>query len=127
MKLLLLSAALCLTACQSVLRSAGVPAGGVTHTVVFWLKDHGNAAQRAKIIETSLGFRQIAGVLSVTAGPYIPGSRPIVDSSFDVAVTLTFASMADLKSYLDHPIHKAASEGVLKPLAKKVTVYDFGG
>ena len=127
MKLLLLTAALGLTACQSVPRSSALPPGGITHTVVFWLKDHGNAAQRAKIIETSLGFRQIPGVLSVTAGPCIPGSRPIVDSTFDVAVTLTFASMADLKGYLEHPIHKAASEGVLKPLAKKVTVYDFGG
>jgi hypothetical protein len=120
MKLLLLSTALFLTACQTA------PKPGVTHTVVFWLKDHGNAAQRAKIIETSESFRKIPGVLSVTAGPCIPSARPIVDSSFDVAVTLTFASQADMQRYVNHPLHKAAADSVLKPLTKKVTVFDYG-
>jgi hypothetical protein len=63
----------------------------------------------------------------VSAGPCIPSPRPIVDSSFDVAVTLTFASQADLKRYLEHPIHKAAAGGVLKLIVKKTTVFDFGG
>jgi hypothetical protein len=49
-----------------------------------------------------------------------------VDSSFDVAVTLTFASQADMKSYVDHPLHKVAADNVLKPLVKKVTVFDYG-
>jgi hypothetical protein len=73
--LLLCMTALCLTDC------ATVPEGKVTHVVVFWLKDHGNAAHRAKIIETSEGFRKIPGVLSVKAGPCIPSARPIVDSA----------------------------------------------
>lgn len=124
MRLLLLSAALFLTACQTA--PTAKPGGGVAHTVVFWLKDHGNAAQRAKIIETSESFRKIPGVLSVATGACIPGTRPIVDSSFDVAVTLTFASQADMKAYVDHPLHKAAADGVLKPLVKKVTVFDYG-
>ena len=72
-KLLLLPAALCFTGSQTT------PKPGVTHTVVFWLKDHGNVAQRAKIVETSEGFRKIPGVLSVTAGPCIPSQRPVVE------------------------------------------------
>lgn len=98
----------------------------MTHTVVFWLKDHGNAAQRAKIIETSEGFRKIPGVLSVSAGPCVPSARAIVDSSFDVAVTLTFAGQAELKAYLEHRLHKAAAVNVLKPLVRKITVFDYG-
>jgi hypothetical protein len=120
MKFLPLFAALALTSCQTA------PKAGVTHTVIFWLKDPGNTAQRAKIIATSEGFRKIPGVLSVTAGPCLPSARPIVDSSFDVAVTLTFASQADMQRYADHPLHKAAADGVLKPLVKKVTVFDYG-
>jgi hypothetical protein len=120
MKMFLLSISICLAGCQSS------PTPAVTHTVVFWLKDYGNAAQRAKIIEASGTFRKIPGVLSVTAGPCIPSKRPIVDSSFDVAVSLTFASQAAMQRYVEHPLHKAAAEAVLKPLTKKVTVFDYG-
>ncbi len=118
-KLLLLFFTLLLTGCQTA------PQGGVTHVVVFWLKDHGNAAQRAKISEASESFRKISGVLSVRAGQCLPSPRPVVDSSFDVALTMEFASQADMQSYLDDPRHKAAAENVLKPLVKKFTVYDF--
>lgn len=120
MHLLLLAAALALTACQTA------PQPGLTHVVVFWLKDSGNAAHRAKLIEVSESFRMIPGVRSLHAGPCIPSARPIVDSSFDVAVTLTFDSQADLQRYLDHPLHKEATVATLKPIVKKITVYDFG-
>lgn len=118
--LLPIFAAFGLAACQTT------PEPGLTHVVVFWLRDPGNAAHRAKLIEVSESFRRIPGVLSVHTGPCIPSDRPIVDSSFDVAVSLTFASRADLQRYLDHPEHKAATVGTLKPIVKKITVYDFG-
>ncbi len=118
MKVLILTA-LFFTGCQTA------PRGGATHVVFFWLKDHGNAAQRAKVIETSENFRNIPGVLSVRAGPCLPSQRPVVDSSFDVALTMDFASQAEMQKYLDDPRHKAAAESVLKPLVKKFMVYDF--
>jgi hypothetical protein len=31
-----------------------------------------------------------------------------------------------LQHYVEHPLHKAAVGGVLKPIVKKTTVYDFG-
>jgi hypothetical protein len=115
--LLLLTAAL--TACQST------PRHGVNHTVVFWLKDPGNAAHRRTLLEVSESFRAIPGVRSVTAGECLPSARPIVDSTFDAAVTLTFDSAEDLQRYLDHPAHKAATVSTLKPLVKRITVYDY--
>jgi hypothetical protein len=120
-RLLPILAALSITACQTT------PQPGLTHVVVFWLKEPGNTKHRAQIIEVSESFRRIPGVLSVHTGPCIPSDRPIVDSSFDVAVSLTFASRADLQRYLDHPAHKAATVSTLKPIVKKITVYDFGG
>lgn len=118
MKLLLLTALL-FTGCQTG------PRGGVTHVVVFWLKDHGNPAQRAKIIETSESFRKIPGVLSVKVGQCLPSQRPIVDSSFDVALAMEFANQADMQKYLDDPRHRERTVAVLKPLVKKITAYDF--
>jgi hypothetical protein len=119
-RLLPLLAALRFTACQTTSQP------DLTHVVVFWLKEPGNAAHRAKLIEVSESFRSIPGVRNVHAGPCIPSERPIVDSSFDVAVSLTFSSRADLQRYLDHPAHKAATVSTLKPIVKKITVYDFG-
>ena len=121
-RLLLILFACTLSACTTPRR-----APGVTHVVVFWLKDHGNAAHRAKLMEVSESFRKIPGVLSVHAGPCIPSARPIVDNSFDVALTMEFASKAEMQRYLDDPRHKESTVAVLKPLVKKITVYDFGG
>ena len=30
-----------------------------------------------------------------------------------------------MQAYVEHPDHKAAAEAIIKPLAKKVVVYDF--
>ncbi len=112
--------ALLLPGCQTT-----PPAGPVNHVAIFWLKDHGNAGDRAKLIGTAETLRKIPGVVSVSAGPCIPSARPIEDSSYDVAVSFTFASKADLDRYLEHPRHKAIVNEVVKPLVKKITVYDF--
>ena len=120
MKLLLPALLLSLCSCQTT------PTAGWTHVVVFWLKEPGNAAQRAKIIETSESFRKIPGVLSVKAGECLRSTRPVVDISYDVAVAMEFSDREAMQHYLEHPVHTAASDGILKPLVKKVVVYDFG-
>jgi len=97
----------------------------VHHIVLCWLKEPGSAAQRLQVIETSRTFAGIPGVLSVTAGEVIESDRPIVDDSFDVAITMTFASKEDMQAYLVHPSHTVAVKEVLMPLASKITVYDF--
>ena len=62
---------------------------------------------------------------SVSVGHSIPSTRPIVDSSFDIGILVTFANSRDMQSYLIHPTHKAATETILKPLVSKIVVYDF--
>ena len=119
MKRLLLFCTLLLTGCQTA------PRGGVTHVVVFWLKDPGNAAHRAEIIRTSESFRKIPGVLSVKAGQCLPSPRPMVDSSFDVALAMEFANRAEMQKYLDDPRHRESTVAVLKPLVRRITAYDF--
>jgi hypothetical protein len=95
------------------------------HVVVVWLKDHGNAAQRKQLLEVGAALRRIPGVQAISMGTCVTSPRPIVDSTYDVAFDMTFPNQATMKQYLAHPDHvKAASEN-LKPLAKKIVVYDF--
>ena len=95
------------------------------HVVVCWLKQPGDAAARRRIIEASEALAEIPGVLQVSAGEPIESDRPIVDDSFDVAITITFASQAAFDAYLAHPDHRRANAEVLAPLVERVVVYDF--
>ena len=97
----------------------------VKHTVFIWLKEPGNLEHRQKIIEASHRFKQIPEVQDVNAGEVIASDRKIVDDSFDVGITLSFASESDMNAYLVHPKHKDAVKNILKPLVRKIVVYDY--
>ena len=98
---------------------------GVIHVVLCWLKTPGDDAARKKIIDASNQFKTIPGVASVTAGRPIPSTRPVVDSSFDVAVVINFADEAAMAAYEQNPIHKKAVSDVLRPLTAKILIYDI--
>jgi len=97
----------------------------VHHVVLCWLKDPGNAEHRQRIVDVSRSFSDIPGVMEVRAGEVIESDRKIVDDSFDVAITVSFANTADMKRYLAHPIHEEAKRDVLLPVVNKIVVYDF--
>ncbi len=97
----------------------------VHHVVVCWLNESGNKEARQKIIEASREFTSIPGVIDVRAGRVIQSERKIVDSSFDVAIYLSFENEQKLQEYLAHPVHKKAVKETLKPLVRKIVVYDF--
>ena len=99
--------------------------GALQHVVLVWLKDAGNAEQRARIIEVSNSFRSIPGVLDVQAGKAVASERDIVDDSFDVGILVVVPDERRLREYLDHPIHQKAKNDVLVPLVEKILVYDF--
>ena len=113
---------LCLCSCWPV---AVVKPTPVTHVVVCWCKEPGNEAARQRLINASHSFRAIPGVVSVTAGRPIPSTRPVVDSSFDVAVVMQFRDQRALRDYEQHPIHKKAVSDVLRPLTAKILIYDI--
>ena len=99
--------------------------GALQHVVLIWLKDAGNAEQRAKITEVSRSFRDIPGVLDVQAGKAVASDRDIVDDSFDVAILVVVPDERRLAEYLAHPIHQRAKNDVLLPLVEKILVYDI--
>ena len=109
---------------SEVPRRLEIPPGAVTHVVVVWLKTPGDDVARAKLIAASKRFEEIPGVLRVTAGRPVPSTRPVVDSSFDVAVMILFRDKQAMNDYEVHPLHKQAVDETLKPLAGKVLIYD---
>lgn len=111
-------------ACGSFSGPAAKP-GRVTHIVICWLKDSGNTKQRQQIEAVSKSFAEIPGILDIVVGSTLPSERPVVDTSFDIAIVMTFENQQALKNYLNHPNHKIATRETLKPLAEKIIVYDF--
>jgi len=110
--------------CQS-LQSAPRSRATVEHVVVCWLKSPGDATARQRIIDESNAFLGvIPGLVRVSAGPSLPSTRPAVDSTFDVAVVMSFEDEAALRAYEEHPRHRQAVERVLRPLVGKLVIYD---
>ena len=116
---LLVVLALCASSCTS---SSSAP---VSHVVLCWLKNPGDESARQRIINATRDLRSIPGVVSVTAGRPIPSTRPVVDSSYDVGIVITFKDEAALRAYETNPIHVKARNEILRPLAGKIVIYDF--
>ena len=119
--------ALTLPACSTTPRANDLHAhsGRVTHIVILWLNNPTDPAARQKIIDTSYRFRELPGVLAVRAGAVLKSDRPVVDSSYDLAVVMTFVDQQSLHQYETSDAHKRAVNDVLRPLVKKQLVYDF--
>ena len=123
---LILVVALLAVACQPLQPSDRREHDTVEHVVVCWLKTPGDASARQRVIDESKAFvGVIPGLLDVSAGTALPSTRPAVDSSFDVAVVMTFRDEAALRAYDVHPRHKKAVDEVLRPLVARLVIYDF--
>ena len=115
---------LTLVSCNALRRDA-LERGTVSHIVLCWLKTPGDEAARQRLIDESKAFRGvIPGLVDVTTGTALPSTRPAVDSSFDVAVVMTFRNEAALRAYDQHPRHKQAVDEVLRPLVARLVIYD---
>ncbi len=97
----------------------------IVHVVLVWLKEPGNAAHRAQVIEATRGFSTIPGVEEIRVGEPVPSQRTNVDDSYDIGLYIVFSSKEALETYLTHPEHKAAQQSILRPLVKKAVIYDF--
>lgn len=99
---------------------------GIDHAVFVWLKEPGNAKDRQILIEKS---QELAGhipqIRSFRWGTPVPSGRAIVDDTYDLALVMNFANREALEVYENHPEHTRAAKEVLRPLARKVMVYDI--
>jgi len=97
----------------------------LVHVVLIWLKESGNAAHRARIVDATRTFSSMDGIREIRVGTPVSSERSSVDDSFDIGLYMVFSSRDALQAYLNHPEHVAAQRSVLQPLVKKVVVYDF--
>jgi hypothetical protein len=120
----LLTMAILLAGCVD-LKLAPEPSPSVDHVVLCWLQQPHNLTDCTKLIDTSYEFAKIPGVVRVRCGRPIPSTRPVVDSSFDIGIVITFLNIHALDDYEQNPIHKKAVSDVLKPLTAKILIYDI--
>ena len=101
-------------------------APGVDHVVVVWLKRRGHADDAAQLVATAKELqRQIPELRCMSFGRALPAGRPAVDDTFDLAFVMTFDDRAALETYEQHPAHVRARRDVLRPLSRKVVIYDI--
>jgi hypothetical protein len=111
--------------CQNLPFAAPPSRAGVTHIVICWQKHPGDMAERKILVGAADSLRLIPGVVSVTVGNVMPSSRPVVDSSWDIAYVMTFADAQALAAYATHPIHLKLKQDVLDPNVARIRIYDL--
>lgn len=97
----------------------------MTHTVFFWLDENLTEAGRADFESGLRTLLTIPGAQRAVVGkPAATPKREVIDDSYDWALELDFASLADQDVYQAHPIHLAFIENH-KAKWERVRVYDF--
>jgi hypothetical protein len=123
MKFLATAAVISLVSCANIAPPAAP--GSVDHIVIVWLKNSGNQADRQAVLAAANDLRGISGISFLDSGTPLASNREIVDDSFDVGFTMRFDSPAALRAYEADPIHVKKVTEVLKPLSRKIVVYDI--
>ncbi len=123
MKLFLtLVAFACLISCATIAPPAA--SGTVDHVVLMWQKTPGNTADRQALMAACAELRTIPGIQFLDTGTALASDRPVVDDSFDVGLVVRFNSEKSLHGYETSPLHLKKVNEVLKPLTRKIVVYD---
>jgi hypothetical protein len=96
----------------------------LVHTVLFWLKDELNEAQRAAFLAGLESLQGIAAAEAVYIGtPAETPARPVIDTSYDYCLTVLLADMAAHDAYQVDPLHTGFLKQ-FKPAWKSVKIYD---
>jgi hypothetical protein len=96
-----------------------------SHIVVLWT-DPAQADAADKIVAAANRLlATIPGVVKLHAGKMVGSPRPVVDQTYSVALNLIFTSREAEAVYQTHPQHVEFVTNFVKPLVKKVVIYDF--
>ncbi len=86
-------------------------------------KEYAHPAARAEIAAQALAaLRPLPGVVSVTAGG--PGDAAS-EASWDVNITIRFATPEDFATYRAHPDHRRFADDYLAPRAEVRKAWSF--
>src|ERR1700689_1995651 len=96
-----------------------------SHVVVFWTDPAIKDAADKLLAGATHYLKPIPGVTFFHAGKMASSPRPVVDQTYQVAMTVVFPSKQAQDDYQKHPLHLEFVEKIFKPLCRKVVVYDF--
>lgn len=100
--------------------------GKIHHTGYIWLKEPGNKEHQQRLIEAAHRFAaQIPEVKGLSVGKSVPKGSPLMDTTFDISLTMHFDDQAAMERYNKHPVHEQAAKEVFLPLSAKILFYDF--
>ncbi|HZZ43479.1 MAG TPA: Dabb family protein [Tepidisphaeraceae bacterium] len=95
------------------------------HTVFFWLKPSAPAGEAQRIAASCRELlTKIPTVLRLDTGHPANTPRDVVDNSYHVALSISFATSADHDIYQSHPLHDDFINRH-KEHWQRVQVYDF--
>jgi hypothetical protein len=96
-----------------------------SHIVVFWTDPAHPGAADELIAGANHLLKNLPGVTQFHIGRMSPGSRPVVEQSYQVAMNMVFPNQQTMAAYQIHPQHVEYVEKYVKRLVKKIVVYDF--
>jgi len=96
----------------------------LVHSVYFWLKSDLTTAQRAEFKRGVESLRKIKAVKEIHIGaPAATEKRPVIESSYSVALTVIVKNVAGHNAYQVDPIHLAFVKAC-KGYWTRVQIYD---
>jgi hypothetical protein len=97
----------------------------IRHMALFWLNNPDSAEDRATLVAGLETLRAIPQVLTLHIGQPAPTeARDVVDHSWSVSESMTFAGVAEQAEYQPHPLHQAFI-AACGHLWQRVLVYDI--
>jgi hypothetical protein len=96
-----------------------------SHVVIFWTDPEKPGAADAVIAGANEYLKRIPGITHFHIGKMVGSHRPVVDQTYQVALSTAFDSKKAQDDYQVHPEHLEFVARYVKPYVQKVTVYDF--
>lgn len=106
-------------------QSAAASGQTIEHIVILWLKEPGNADAQETVLKASQSLKTIPGVVALKSGRAVPSMRKAADSSFDIALIISFRDQAALNAYRSHPVYQRLLKEILLPLGDRIRVYNL--
>ncbi|GAB3516634.1 Dabb family protein [Emticicia fontis] len=96
------------------------------HHVYFWLKNPGNEADKAKLLEGLEVLSKVPEIRMVHIGTPASTNRSVIERGYAVSWLLFFDNLEEEEIYQKHPVHLKFIEDY-SHLWEKVIVYDSVG
>ncbi len=96
-----------------------------SHIVILWTDPAKPDDADAVLLAANRLLKSIPGIVHFEAGKMVSSPRPVVEQTYSVALNIIFNSQEAEAQYQTHPQHLEFVANAVKPLVKKVVVYDF--